>query len=62
MPTYHVMWETDVEADSYEEAARKAKADRERPGTTADVYAVTHPLPGATPRTIDLSELDGRPV
>jgi hypothetical protein len=60
MTMYHVVWETDVDADSHEEAARKAKESRELAGTSANVYRVTHPLPGAEPKTVDLSELVSR--
>lgn len=40
MNTYRVRWEIDVDADSHEEAARKAQASQIRPGTTATYFYV----------------------
>lgn len=40
MSTYRVKWEIDVDADSHEEAARKAQASQIRPGTTATYFEV----------------------
>lgn len=60
MPEFTVSWDCQVDAETYVEAARKAKAMQRDPGTTADVYLVQHPLPGSKPRVIDLSVEDGR--
>lgn len=40
MPTYHVLWEINVEADSVREAAEKAQAIQRKPDSTATVFVV----------------------
>lgn len=62
MTEYTVTWAVQVDADSHEDAARKARRMQLNPDSIADVFEVTHPLPGAQPRTIDLSAIDGRSV
>ena len=52
MTHYLVTWEIDIEADSFEEAAQKAFAIMQRPGTTANVFTVTNE--GGDSETIDL--------
>lgn len=60
MPEFTVTWRIQVDAETHESAARRAKAIVQRTDTTADVFEVTHPLPGAAPRIVDLSVEDGR--
>lgn len=62
MPEFTVVWEIQIDADTHEEAARKARAHQLDPASIADVFMVQHPLPGALPREVDLSEIDGRPT
>lgn len=68
MPEFTVSWVIQVDAESPEEAARKAKAVQSAPDTIADVYNVAHsdgtPI-GALDEDsldVDLSALDGRLV
>lgn len=60
MAEYTVVWEIQVDAESPEEAARKAKRLQARPDTTADVYEVH--APDGKAEEIDLSALDGRSI
>jgi hypothetical protein len=62
MHEYTVVWAVQVSADNHEDAARRARARQLDPQSIADVFEVTHELPGAEPRTVDLSALDGRSV
>lgn len=41
MPSYHVVWEIDIEADTPLEAAHQARHYQTKPDTTADVFDVT---------------------
>ena len=58
---HHVTWEIDLDAGTPREAAEKAFAIMQRPGTTATVFDVTDET-GATHR-VDLmeGEEDGSP-
>lgn len=58
MPRYLVSWEIDIEADSPEEAARKAHEFVRKPDTLANVYQVIDSECSGEPVTIDLAELD----
>jgi hypothetical protein len=60
MPEFTVVWEIQVEADTHEEAARKARARQLDPDSIADVFEVHHPMPGVESRTIELRQVDGR--
>lgn len=62
MTEYTVTWAVQIDADSHEDAARKARRMQLNPGSIADVFEVTQPWIGAQPHTIDLSALDGRSV
>lgn len=59
MREYVVTWRIDIEADSPEEAARKAREIQLRPNSIANVFTVTErgaPLS----RVVDLDACDGR--
>ena len=56
MQTYRVSWEIDIDADSPEEAARKAREIQLRPDSHATVFDLTDES-GESAR-IDLLELD----
>lgn len=57
MPTYHLTWEIDLEADSPLEAARLARHYQTKPDTTATVFSVQeHDTTEAL--RIDLTEID----
>ena len=60
MPEFTVSWVIDVEADTHEEAARKARKIQLGRDSIADVFEVAPFMPGVETRVIDLSELDGR--
>lgn len=62
MAEYTVTWEIELDADSHEDAARQALDMIRDPEGCADVFDVTHPLPGAEPKRIDLSAIDGRRI
>lgn len=51
MPTYHVTWEIDIEADSPEEAATVARYIQLDPENIATVFAVDH---GDTRTVVDV--------
>jgi hypothetical protein len=46
MPTYHVKWEIDIDAENADEAARKALAIQRDPNSIATVFAVTREFDG----------------
>lgn len=58
MPEYRVTWDIDIEADSPEEAAKKALEIQRRPDSIATVFDVQRKLPDGRPdgysHTIDL--------
>ena len=56
MPNFYVEWSIDIEADTAEEAARKALAIQRKPDSTATVFKVTQD--GRDQETIDLTEID----
>lgn len=62
MPEFTVTWEIQVDAETHEEAARKARRIQLRKDSIADVFNVVPTLPGVASRLIDLSVLDGRSV
>lgn len=62
MPEFTVVWEIQVDAETHEEAARRARALQLREDSVATVFEVHHPMPGVESRTVDLSELNGRPI
>lgn len=62
MPEYAVAWAIEIDANSPEEAARKAKATMQDPDTIADSFVVSLNEPGAPDEVVDLSLLDGRTV
>lgn len=43
MPSYRVVWEIDLDAETPEDAARKALAIHRDPGSTATFFTVTSP-------------------
>ena len=55
MPLYRVTWESDIEADTHEEAARKAWADMRRPDSIANAFDVSD---GKETVHIDLEAID----
>jgi hypothetical protein len=55
MPEYHVIWEIDLDADSPQEAAKKARAIHRDPDSLATVFDVTDEA-GHTER-VDLEEV-----
>ena len=61
MPEFTVIWEIDIEAETHEEAARKARAIQLDPASVADVFEVHHPMPGVMSKRVDLSELNDHP-
>jgi hypothetical protein len=58
MPSFHVVWEVDVEADTPLEAAREASSMMTDPESTAVVFSVTGPDAAADTVTIDFHDLD----
>jgi hypothetical protein len=58
MPSFRVVWEVDVDADTPLEAAREAFAMMTDPDSTAVVFSVTGPNDALDTVTIDLLALD----
>lgn len=54
MPTYRVLWDEDIEADSHVEAARKAVALMAKPTPTTHIFVVEGPM--GDNRCIDLTD------
>lgn len=59
MREYVVTWRIDIEADSPEEAARKAREIQLRPNSIANVFTVTE-RGAALSRVVDLDAREGR--
>lgn len=55
MPTYRVLWDEDVEADSHVEAAQKAVALMANPTPTTHIFVVEGP--DGTNLCIDLRDV-----
>ncbi len=53
MNSYRVVWQIDVEADSYEDAAKQAKEIQLDPESAANVFHITESTPTVT---VDLDE------
>lgn len=60
MKFYSVTWTLDVEADSHEDAARKARAVLLDPESIANMFNVRALTPQAPDYFIDVDELEGR--
>ncbi len=58
MPEFTVYWEIQVDADTHEEAARKALVTQRDPESIATVFDVHHPMPGVGSRKVDLSAIE----
>lgn len=59
MTEYRVTWVIDVDADTPEDAARKAREYQIDPDSTANVFdVVNREIPEAKPVRIDLQDLD----
>ena len=56
MPSFVVTWVIDIEADSHEAAAQKARDAQTRPDTTAVCFEIKNSKTGNT-QLIDLQEL-----
>lgn len=56
MPQYRVTWEIDIEAETPEEAARKALAIQRNPASTATVFNVT--AEDGEMEDVDITELE----
>jgi hypothetical protein len=54
MANYRVTWQIDIEADSIEEAARKAKQIQQDPVSTANVFEVSKRGEGVIEVDLDL--------
>ncbi len=55
MTTYHVTWDIDVEADTFEAAARQAFKHMQEPGTSATCFTVSD---GTESVFLDLDAID----
>lgn len=57
MKSYYVVWRMEIEADSHEDAARRALAIHRDPESIATVFDVCE-APHGFERTIDLTKID----
>jgi hypothetical protein len=56
MAEYHVTWTIEIDADSHEDAARKAQAIQRKPNSTANVFTVSVHSDPDDEEEIDLDE------